>query len=368
MIKEHGTTLYDEPPIAVSPTLCRLLDLPKAVFLQQLHYWLQQKRNDPGRYVDHYIDNRFWVYWTSEDLLREIPLGRSIEPHRRVIKDLRALGVLLVAQHRVSTWDRTNFYSIDYHKLDELVFLETHESPPSRKVKNPDRERPDTLIDEDQSPESMTVKCSVLQVTETTSKTTSRTTTTTRCGDLFFDEFTKSYQESLERAVSSLPARLAQQVLDEASGTLRAIAKRERKAIGSFAHWVASLVAHAQRGDLIVQYGNQVAATRNQQQEQAKAHQKAQQNKQANKSAQAQRLAHAEAYLQRATPATRTTVSAGISHHTTPKHIRINAVAEIENGLIPANPIAQAMTLDIIEKIHTTEAENDGHFRNEPTQ
>ncbi len=114
----YRSVLFDEPPIAISPTLCRVLGLASAVFLQQLHYRIQQKVAAPDRYADHFINDRFWVYWTSDDLLREIPLGRSIEPHRRVVKDLRTIGVLIVEKHRAAIWDRTNFYTIDYSQLE----------------------------------------------------------------------------------------------------------------------------------------------------------------------------------------------------------------------------------------------------------
>ena len=104
--------LYNEPPIAVSPTLCRLLGLPEAVFLQQLHFRLQLKRSDPKTYEKYRVDGLDWVYWTQQQLIVEIPLGRTADTHKRVIKRLRALGVLLVRQLRVADWDRTNFYQI----------------------------------------------------------------------------------------------------------------------------------------------------------------------------------------------------------------------------------------------------------------
>jgi hypothetical protein len=113
--------LLDEPPIALSPTLARTIGLPEAVFLQQLHYWLAHKARDPNRYRDYFIDGRLWVKWTREELMSQIPLGRSSEPHKRVIKALKELNVLLVEQHLRSSWNQSNFYSIDYPALEALL-------------------------------------------------------------------------------------------------------------------------------------------------------------------------------------------------------------------------------------------------------
>jgi hypothetical protein len=90
--------LFDEPPIALSPTLARAMGLPEAVFLQQLHYWLAHKARDPQRYRDYIHDGRLWVKWTQEELMQQVPLGRSTEPHKRVIRVLKELDILLVEQ------------------------------------------------------------------------------------------------------------------------------------------------------------------------------------------------------------------------------------------------------------------------------
>lgn len=113
--------IVDERPLLVFRSLVRELGLPEAVFLQQLHYWLFTKSQSPERYADHFIQDRFWVHWNYEEMRAEIPLGTSTcDTHKRVVCVLKGLGVLHVAHHG-PRWDRTNWYSIDYKKLDALL-------------------------------------------------------------------------------------------------------------------------------------------------------------------------------------------------------------------------------------------------------
>ena len=113
--------IVDERPLLVFRSLVSRLGLPEGVFLQQLHYWLYTKAQSPDRYADHHIDGRYWVHWTYEQMRAEIPFGTStFDTHKRVVADLRALGILLVAHHGPA-WDRTNWYSIDYQRLDPIL-------------------------------------------------------------------------------------------------------------------------------------------------------------------------------------------------------------------------------------------------------
>lgn len=122
----HSTLLFDEPPIAFSPTLARCLGLHEAILLQQIHYWLQHKLRDPARYHDYFIDNRYWVKWNMKEMMERVPLGKSADPYKRTIKVLREQSILLVEQHWKSRYINTNFYSIHYQNLDSRVELELH--------------------------------------------------------------------------------------------------------------------------------------------------------------------------------------------------------------------------------------------------
>jgi hypothetical protein len=123
--------IVDERPLLVFRSLVRELGLPEAVFLQQLHYWLFTKSQSPERYADHFIQDRFWVHWTYEEMRAEIPLGTStFDTHKRVIRKLRQSGILLVAKHG-QAWDQTNWYSINYPAFGCAIGAQPGEDPSS---------------------------------------------------------------------------------------------------------------------------------------------------------------------------------------------------------------------------------------------
>ena len=109
------------PFIALSMRLAERLGHQEAMFLQHLHFWLNYKTQNEQRYPGHRFDGRMWIYWTHDELVKEIPLGRSASAHKRIVKRLKALGVLLVQQHRSSAWDQTLHYSIDYQVLSRIL-------------------------------------------------------------------------------------------------------------------------------------------------------------------------------------------------------------------------------------------------------
>lgn len=113
--------LVEGPFIALSPLVAVVFGHQEAIFLQHLHFWLNFKAQNPEKYIDHKVEDRHWVYWNYYELVREIPLGRSVSPHRRVIGHLKRLGVLLVEQPRSNVWDQTCHYSIDYEVLAEVL-------------------------------------------------------------------------------------------------------------------------------------------------------------------------------------------------------------------------------------------------------
>lgn len=269
MKPDHHALLFNDPPIAISPTLCRLISLQVAVFLQQVHYWLQHKASAPDRYRDDLIDGRYWVYWNYEQLQKAIPLGRSIEPHKRVIKELSSLGILLVEQHRASGWDRTNFYSIDYERFHE--YLESlYKDEDSKSEGNPaDREAETASIETVELGGSNSVISAAYKNTEITTETSSKNTTTAvvvgsenSLQVIHLLPGAERYRALIERSISGLNAVLAQEVADEVSGTIQAIELGRRKPVHGYARWIPALAERARNGVLAQQYGPDVARMR----------------------------------------------------------------------------------------------------------
>ena len=103
--------LLDENPLIVQPELAVKIGLNEAIFLQQLHYWLQKSKN--------VIDGLKWSYNTYEELHEQFPFF-SISTIKRIVKNLSEKGILLVGKFSKDSRDKTNWYSIDYSVFEAL--------------------------------------------------------------------------------------------------------------------------------------------------------------------------------------------------------------------------------------------------------
>lgn len=108
--------LIDSEPLQVLPQLAQAIGLNEAIFLQQLHYWLQRSKNEH--------DGRQWVYNTFEEWQEQFPFW-SLKTMKRIAASLVAKKLLIVRKMKASDWDRTNWYSIDYSRTEALSPLDT---------------------------------------------------------------------------------------------------------------------------------------------------------------------------------------------------------------------------------------------------
>ena len=115
------TALFDEPPIAISPTLARAFGLPAAVFLQQLHYWTGEKAKNPAKYKDSHVNGYFWVYNSVGTWLKEMPFLGSVPTFKRLLAELQSKGVLVIEHHNKLKQDRTSWYRINYLRLNQIL-------------------------------------------------------------------------------------------------------------------------------------------------------------------------------------------------------------------------------------------------------
>lgn len=115
---ETPRLLIAEPPLLVLPSLAVLVGLNEAIFLQQLHYWVQQSGKER--------DGRRWIYNTYEEWHEQLPFW-SVRTIRRIVGTLeeRELVVSTTAynQQRV---DQTKWYALDYAALDRLTERADH--------------------------------------------------------------------------------------------------------------------------------------------------------------------------------------------------------------------------------------------------
>lgn len=110
--------LIDEPPLQVLPSLAVTVGLNEAIFIQQVHYWLQISK--------HVHDGRRWIYNTYDGWQVQMPFW-SARTIRRIVGDLEARGVILsTSEYNQTRIDKTKWYTIDYDALDRLLESADH--------------------------------------------------------------------------------------------------------------------------------------------------------------------------------------------------------------------------------------------------
>ena len=120
-MKNKGSRLLiNDNPILVSPKLAKLIGLNEAIVLQQIHYWLMNVEEKKAK--DHYRDGKWWVYNTVSEW-REQFSWWSEKTISRTLTSLKNMGIIIATdQYNKFGFDRTLWYTIDYNKLDELVY------------------------------------------------------------------------------------------------------------------------------------------------------------------------------------------------------------------------------------------------------
>lgn len=109
-----SSLLINEPPLIILPSLAVKTGLHEAIFLQQLHYWLQGK----GGKV---VDGRRWVYNTRKEWQEQFPFW-SVDTIKRAVESLKKQNLVETnSSLNKSKMDRTLWYSINYDALNDLA-------------------------------------------------------------------------------------------------------------------------------------------------------------------------------------------------------------------------------------------------------
>lgn len=103
--------LVEDRPILILPSLAKEVGLNEAIFLQQLHYWLQESGHE---YFGHK-----WVYNTYEQWQVQFPFW-SVSTIRRIIAKLEKDGYLISSRFNQMKSDQTKWYRIHYPKLESF--------------------------------------------------------------------------------------------------------------------------------------------------------------------------------------------------------------------------------------------------------
>lgn len=108
--------LIEDYPLMVLPRLAQAIGLHEAIFLQQLHYWLNGSKKLE-------VDGHKWIYNTMKQWSEQFPYC-SERTLARVISSLTKRGLLLTANYNRRGGDQTKWYTIDYEALNQLELPE----------------------------------------------------------------------------------------------------------------------------------------------------------------------------------------------------------------------------------------------------
>ncbi len=116
--------LFSEYPLIILPTLAIILGLNESIILQQIHYWLENVAKNQSRYPErdrrNFRDGLWWTYQSIPDWQRTTFPFWSQSTIKRAILHLEEMGVLISRQLARDKRDRTNWYSINYERLNQL--------------------------------------------------------------------------------------------------------------------------------------------------------------------------------------------------------------------------------------------------------
>lgn len=117
--------LLHESPLQVLPTLAIIVGLNEAIVLQQVHYWTEHIAKNQGRLPpdqrSNFRSGRWWTYQSFPEWQANSFPFWSLATIKRTFLNLEALGVLVVRQLSRDRRDRTNWYSIDYDRLNQKI-------------------------------------------------------------------------------------------------------------------------------------------------------------------------------------------------------------------------------------------------------
>ncbi len=104
--------LTNRSPLVFDPVLANEIGLKEAIVLQQVHYWLNPKRNK------NICEDRHWVWNTYDQWHKQFPFW-SVKTIRRVINGLETKGILL--SRMTPDLRRLKYYSINYANLQQMI-------------------------------------------------------------------------------------------------------------------------------------------------------------------------------------------------------------------------------------------------------
>ena len=113
--KNNNLLISGDYPLIASPTLAKAFGVAAANFLQKLHYCLE---NNEGKIFN---GKKYWFHSYEQ---WQATLGvYSVSTIKRIVAKLKQAGILVIEKLAQNKWLQTNFYTINYKKLNQLITL-----------------------------------------------------------------------------------------------------------------------------------------------------------------------------------------------------------------------------------------------------
>lgn len=113
--KNNNLLISGDYPLIASPTLAKAYGVAAANFLQKLHYCLE---NNEGKIFN---GKKYWFHSYEQ---WQATLGvYSLSTIKRIVAKLKQAGILVIEKLAKNKWLQTNFYTINYKKLKQLITM-----------------------------------------------------------------------------------------------------------------------------------------------------------------------------------------------------------------------------------------------------
>ncbi|WP_284091063.1 hypothetical protein [Acinetobacter pittii] len=129
--KNNNLLISGDYPLIASPTLAKAYGVAAANFLQKLHYCLE---NNEGKIFN---GKKYWFHSYEQ---WQATLGvYSVSTIKRIVAKLKQAGILVIEKLAQNKWLQTNFYTINYKKLKQLITVNNgRNNLPNEIVPTPD--------------------------------------------------------------------------------------------------------------------------------------------------------------------------------------------------------------------------------------
>ncbi|MDG9788481.1 MULTISPECIES: hypothetical protein [Acinetobacter] len=110
---QHILLAPSDYPLIASPTLAKAYGVAAATFLQKLHYCLEKSDAQVHK------GKKYWFH--SYEQWQQTLGIYSVSTIKRIVAKLKQAEILVIKKLSKNKWLQTNFYSINYKKLKQLI-------------------------------------------------------------------------------------------------------------------------------------------------------------------------------------------------------------------------------------------------------